>query len=110
MLENNRLSSSKQDLNLEVSKYNEIFETLEKKIEYYNNAITKVLINPTKKSILIAICEKYSNQYNKEIACNSRRTKVSNILEQLLSIDIRNNQNTIEEDIAKSFDMNMFQN
>ena len=110
-LENKRLSSSNQDIDLELSKYNEIFETLEKKIEYYNYNITIILNRDnTKKTIFIRICENYNRIYDKGIACTSRGTKVSNILEQLLSIDIRKNQNTIEKDIATSFNINMFQN
>jgi len=107
-LENKRLSSSKQDLGLEIFKQNEMLETLENKIKYYNNSITRANNDPTKKSILIAICEKYSSRYNKGIACNSRKTLVSNILEQLLRIDIDIKENTIEEEIANSFKIPMF--
>ena len=108
--ENKRLSSNRHDLIIELSRQNEMLETFEKKIEYYNNVIIPILNNPEKKSILIAICDRYNKIYNKGIACNSRSTKVSNILGQLLGIDKDNNQNTIEEEITKGFDIQMFVN
>ena len=108
ILDNRRLSSTRHDLTIELSKQNEMLETFEKKITHYNNVIIPILNNPEKKSILIAICEKYSSSYNKKIACNSRSTPVSNILEQLLRIDFDNKENTIEEEITKGFEIPMY--
>ena len=106
--ENNRLSLSKKELEIELFARHEMLETFEKKIEYYNHSITQILINPEKKSILIRICDKYNKIYNKGIACNSRKTSVINILETLLRIDKDNNQNTIEEEITKGFKIEMY--
>ena len=78
------------------------------KINFINDSITQILINPEKKSILIRICDKYNKIYNKGIACNSRKTPVSNILEQLLRIDIDNRENTIEKEIAGRFEIEMY--
>ena len=108
ILDNKRLSSNRHDLTIELSKQYEMLETFEKKITHYNNVIIPILNNPEKKSILIAICENYSSIYKKGIACKSRKTQVSNILEQLLRIDFDNKENTIEEEITKGFEIPMY--
>ena len=108
ILDNKRLSSNRHDLTIELSKQYEMLETFEKKITHYNNVIIPILNNPEKKSILIAICENYSSIYKKGIACKSRKTQVSNILEQLLRIDFDNKENTIEEEIADRFEIEMY--
>ena len=107
--ENKRLSSNRHDLIIELSRQNEMLETFEKKITHYSNFIeSKIKRDPAKKAILLRICENYSSLYKKGIACNSRSTKVSNILEQLLRIDFDNKENTIEEEITKGFEIPMY--